>query len=30
MDADSEDIFDIYRIVKAVRHEIEQAYFPTV
>lgn len=29
MDADSEDIFDIFRIVKALRHEIERGYFPT-
>ena len=27
--ADSDDIFDILRLLKALRHEIEQTYFPT-
>ena len=27
--ADTTDIFDIFRVVKALRHEIEQTYFPT-
>lgn len=28
LDADSDDVFDIFRVFKALRHEIESGYFP--